>query len=179
MFHPIGTFEASPLPQWPDVAYRNDPEKKRLFGIELVKGLKPLDAALQVFPNAGQALWVSQFWLNDPLVVEICQQVVKPLSKLLDKDGLAARVLEFADEKDFTNRFYINEDKVRLSSFELYAKIMGFIGKENSTVNNFNNNVMKIELVAPEEEQKQHTITIDNEHKDNIIPLNVQLVQAS
>lgn len=179
-------FDVTPLvvTPWPmsNVAYRNDPEKKKLFGIELAKGLKPFEAGLKVFgEDTGAALWVSQNWTNDPIVLEAqSEQVVKLPSKLLDKDQLAIKVLQFADERDQSGRFYINEDRVRLASFELYAKIQGFIGKTEVTNNNsFTNNVMKIELVAPDEKEQPQIKTIEHDESDIVDLPTVQLVEAS
>ena len=74
--------------------------------------------------------------------------------RLLDKEGLAAKLLECADEKIVkTGQVqYANDAKDRLGFFRLYAEVMGFVGKASidATANNFTNNEMKVVLVKPE-----------------------------
>lgn len=177
---PDAYFVVMPLVMpWPTVSPRNDPEKKKLFGIALAHGLKPFEAGLKVFgSDTGSALWASQEWIADPDVVQArSEQAVKQPSKLLDKDQLAVRVLDFADERDLSGQFHINEGKDRLAAFKLYAEIMQFIGKTDTvTNNNFTNNVMKIELVAPEEKQQEQIQTIEHEDAEILDLPSVQLV---
>jgi hypothetical protein len=76
--------------------------------------------------------------------------------KLLDKEGLAAKLLEWADEKIIKSGqvHYANDAKDRLAFLRLYAEVMGFVGKASidATANNFTNNEMKVVLVKPETE---------------------------
>lgn len=186
MWQPPQTcFEIKPIEQWgstiaaPNNSPNTDPEKKRLFALELAKGLKPFDAALNIYPdNTGLALWVSQNWLNDPEVIQTKEQSNQTEIKLLDKEQLAAKVLKFSEEKDPSNKFYLAEDKVRLAALKLYAEICGYVGKVDIDLStkNFTNNEMKIVLVSPEKEEK--AVVIDNELEivDNVLPLPIKLV---
>lgn len=182
MWQPPQTcFEVKPaVEQW--AAAPNDTassSQKKLFALELAKGLKPFEAALNVYPNdTGLALWVSQNWLNDPEVVQTKQTQLDQIEiKLLDKDALAAKVLRFSEEKDTTGRFYLAEDKNRLAALRLYAEICGYIGKVDidlSTKNFNTNNEMKIVLVSPPvvvEDHSVKTIEHDDTVIDNVTPL--------
>ena len=132
-------------------AYRTDFVKKTEFGQLLKSGLEPFAAATRLFgTDVNAALWVSQNWINDPVVAQSPDIEEKSL-KLLDKEALAAKVLAFADEKDITGRFYVNESPERLKALELYAKIAGHIVKENTVIPITNDNrTMNIRLVAPD-----------------------------
>ncbi len=162
---PTGTFSAAIEP-----AYRNDFAKKLEFGKLLKSGLKPFEAAIKLFENTSDALWVSQNWLNDPVVAQSPELEEKTL-KLLDKEALAAKVLAFADEKDITGRFYVNESPERLKALELYAKIAGHIVKENIVVPITNDNrTMNIRLVSPEKKVEEAEVT-EAFVENNIVPL--------
>ncbi len=190
---PTGSFTVEPpkpafIP-WPksaaqiEPAWRSDEELKRAFGIALAKHPKPFEAALTVFPNdANAALWASHHWLHDPLVVaarDTYAQNIELSSKTLDKDQLAARLLQFAEEKDVSGRFYICEAKDRLAAFKLYAEVQGFIGKIiDASTNNFTNNELKLVLIpAPEKETK--VIEVEQEEVSApVLPLNLKLVNS-
>jgi hypothetical protein len=167
-------------------AYRSDPGLKRLFGIALAKHKKPFDAALEVFPdNTNHALWASWNWLTDPLVVasrDAYAQNIELSEKLLDKDGLAARLLTFAEEKDPTGRFYICEAKDRLAALKLFAEVQGYIGKVNidASTNTFTSNELKITLVKPQKAEEKVATVIENEPElETKLPINLKLVAAS
>ena len=164
---PTGTFEAAKAIE---PAYRTDFAKKEAFGKLLATGLKPFEAAIKLFENTSEALWVSTNWPNDDLVKAIAEKPVKSL-KLLDKEALADKVLAFADEKDITGRFYVNESAERLKALELYAKIAGHIVKENVVVPITNDNrTMNIRLVAPEKKLEEAKV-IDVAPVENVVPL--------
>lgn len=173
---PETSFEIDPWPQVP--AWRNDEFKKQLFGQELIKGTQPFAAALSLFPNdTNAALWVSQNWIKDELVLKIVNNEEKDL-KILDKEQLANKVLQFADEKDPSGRFHVHEGKDRLAALRLYAEISGHIGKNEVNNNTFNNtsNTMNIRLVAPEKKQDEGKIIEHEPRKADVIPLKVKLV---
>ena len=128
---PIGEFSVQKPTEWPsvDTLYRTDPEKKRLYGLALATGAKPFEAALKVFDDTNKALWVSQNWANDPIVLEA--KAIEPVNneKLLDKEQLASKFLLIFNEKDPSGRFYANEAKDRIAALKVYAEICGYIGK--------------------------------------------------
>jgi hypothetical protein len=173
---PTNTFEVKALSP---TDYKSDPNKKLLFGEHLANGLKPFDAALEVFgEDTAAALWASQNWVNDLAVIEIAKKPGKNL-KLLDKEAVARKALDFFDEKDPSGRFYSNEGKDRLSALRLYSDICGYTGKTeiNPTINN-DNRTMNIRLVKPDKKEPEIIDAKPTIVKDaDIIPLNVKLVR--
>ena len=170
---PSGTFSVGIEP-----AYRTDFAKKQQFGQLLKSGLKPFEAAIKLFEDTSAALWVSENWPNDPVVAQTAAIEEKSL-KLLDKEALAAKVLAFADEKDISGRFYINESPERLKALELYAKIAGHIVKENVVVPITNDNrTMNIRLVSPEKKVLENNVVEAQviEPPANVVPMRVKLV---
>lgn len=144
----------APIPL-PD--YADDVDLKKLFGVELGKGLKPFEAALKISDeNQSKALWISSNWLNDPIVIgskDAYTLTVKEVSKPLGKEQLLAKILEFSDERDQQGRPLIDA-KERLSALNLYAEIQGFKGKNadqssGDVTNNTFNKITKVVLVSP------------------------------
>lgn len=174
---PTGTFEIERSVGISVPAYRTDFAKKQEFAKLLHSGLKPFEAAIKLFTDTSDALWVSINWPNDPVVVQTAATEEKSL-KLLDKEALAAKVLAFADEKDISDRFYVNESPERLKALELYAKIAGHIVKENVVVPITNDNrTMNIRLVSPEKKVDDKVIEASViEPVKNVVPLRVKLV---
>lgn len=189
-------FEVKPLSSWgsswsvPDLPtqdWQEDKELKKLFGIELAKGLKPFEAALNIFEkNANKALWAANYWINDPVVIasrDLYKESVETTNSLLDKDALAVKLLEFADERA-PQGFYVNDAKDRLAALKLYAEVRGFIGKIdiNNSTNNVINNKLELVLIPPPNKDEKIKPVIDNEPvqeiKNNSIPLNLKLVRA-
>lgn len=189
---PTGTFEIERRPPWAgaepikppiikpatelskpsnEPAYRSDFELKQRFGALLAKGLKPFEAAIQIFDkDTSAALWVSTNWINDPVVQSV--EIPPENLKLLDKEALAAKVLAFAEEKDISKRFYINESPERLKALELYAKICGFVGQTTISVPiNNDNRTMNIKLVSPEKKIDNSTIIEAEIKSAEIVPL--------
>jgi hypothetical protein len=82
--------------------------------------------------------------------------------QLLDKEGLATKLLKCADEKRLRGDevHYANEAKDRLGFLRLYAEVMGFIGKTAvyATPSNTAYNEMKIVLVKPESKHDSKAI---------------------
>jgi len=103
-------------------------------------------------------------------------------STLLDKDGLAAKLLACAEEKIIRNgqAYYTNEAKDRLGFLKLYAEVMGFAGKaliDASTT--FTNNEMKVVLVRSDTKEEIKTIkAVANEIEEpvNVTPLRIKAV---
>lgn len=167
------TFEVLPPSNW-----QNDEASKRLFGIELNHHKTPFEAACAVFKDdTSKALWASQNWLFDPIVIEAksAYNLAQP-AKLLDREALSHRLLTFAEEKDPTGRFYISEGKDRLKAYEIYAKINGFIDKPTDNLPSIINE-MKLIFVKPANENQK---TIEHEEQSvSSLPVNLKLVSAS
>lgn len=147
----------SPNPSW-----ANDENKKKLFGIELTKHETAFQAACAMFEDTTQALWASHYWITDPIVLASKDLYNEAINlKLLDKDGLAIKLLKFADEKG-PNGYPTVDAKDRLAALRLFAEIQGFIGKVEATPSNtYNDNrVMKILLVKP---NNQNNKIVDTE----------------
>lgn len=156
---------------------------KKQFALELTKKANPFEAACAIFKDTKDALWVSQNWINDDIVLAAKDAYNAPKSeKLLDKNDLSRKLLAFSEEKDPTGRFHIHDGKDRLSALKLYAEVQGFIGKVevDASTKNFTNNTMKIVLVGT----KKDAPTIENTSSDNddvpktILPTNIKLVSA-
>lgn len=141
------------IPEWAD-----DEEKKKLFGIELAKGHNsPFQAACAVFEDSGHALWASINWINDAVALAARDLYLKTVladATLLDKDQLAARILQFADSVT-PNGYPALEPEIRLKSFELYAKIRGYLKDGNNNSSNFTFNEMKVVVVSSEKPQQE------------------------
>lgn len=173
-----------PAPVLPTEDWQTDKALKLLFGIELAKGLKPFNAGLAVFgDNANKALWASHYWVNDPITIasrDTYKETVESKAKLLDKEALSVKLLEFADEKDATQRFYVNDGKDRLTALKLYAEVQGFIGKiELNSNTTINNNKLELILVkAPEKKIQEKIIETSNQELEilNPSPINLKLV---
>lgn len=167
-------------PEAPKPSWANDENQKKLFGIELAKHSTAFEAACAMFEDTSHALWASHNWKSDPIVIasrDIYNETAN--LNLLDKNGLASKLLKFADEKA-PNGFPTVDAKDRLAAFRLYAELQGFIGKNeiipgNNTFND--NRVMKILLVKPE---NQKTIEHQTEEiQDEIQPIKgIKLVSA-
>lgn len=157
----------------------NADEKKKAFGLELAKH-PPFQAACAVFgEDTNTALWVSQNWINDPIVLAVKDKYLEAADTsqtLLDKSQLARRLLNMADEKDATKRFYLLDGKDRLKALELYSKVMGYTDtKPDPTLTqNFVHNNMTIKLVEPE---KKATKIIDNEPNEQIENINTSPIK--
>lgn len=159
--------------------WKNDETLKRQFGIELTKTEKPFEAACVVFKNNTQAaLWISQYWINDPIVLASKETSAPQNKKLLDKEELAAKLLTMADEKTADGRFFLHELKDRRETLKLYSEVMGFTGKidVDASTNNFTNNVMKIVFVKPKQQEiKEEKIIEHQEQETAVIPLPMKL----
>lgn len=191
---PIDSFEAKPVDAWGGSwpiampaklePWQLDYDLKQLFGIELAKGLQPFKAGLSIFPDdANKALWVSHYWKGDAVVIaarDIYVDTIETKQKLLDKDGLAVKLLEFADERH-PSGFYINDAKDRLAALALYAKVQGLDKTDiNNTVNNFIDNKLELVLVkSPKKEIIEATIIENTEKIVNTLPANIKLVGNS
>lgn len=157
-----------PLPD-----YANDENLKKSFGLELGKGSKPFQAALAISDgNAAKALWISNNWITDPLVIatrDVYIESVKSVAKPLDKEQLLARLLEFSDEETI-------EAKERLQALNLYAEIAGFKGKaaetaaNNNITNNTFNKITKVVLVSPKQNQSDNNINTQSKMQNVEIP---------
>lgn len=160
----------------------NAEEKKHLFGLALAK-FPPFKAACEVFgEDTNTAVWVSQYWLNDPIVVAAKDKYLEAAQisqTLLDKEQLARKFLIMAEEKNANNTFYLLDGKDRLKALELYAQIMGYKDNKSEIPVNFIHNSMTIKLVEPKKEQKTKVIDNHNEEIPNhnsSTPLKLKLV---
>lgn len=162
----------------------NADEVKKLFGIALGQGKDPFSAALDATNNnTNIALYVSQRWLLDPIVVasrDLYSKTVHNSDELLDADQLASKLLEMAEERNASNSFYMLEGRDRLKCLELYAKIRGYDKSAAPSISNTVNN-MVVKFVAPE--KKDNSQQIDNQQLSNELnnksPLKLKLVSSS
>ena len=154
-------------------AYFADTEaNKKLYGIELAKGLTPYEASKVIFPDGqGVCVWVAQNWIVDPVVIAAKDEYLHAIgvkSKNLDKDQYLAKIMEFYDatyEIGNVKRF-VNEGKDRLAALKLYGEAKGFVNKnvieiDNSTTNN-TNNFVGIKLVKAEPKTAIDATPIDD-----------------
>lgn len=165
----------------------NEMEKKKLFGTALGQGKNPFEAALSACgDNTNQALYISQRWLNDPVVVaskDLYLKTVYNADELLDADQLAAKLLEMAEERNANNTFYMLEGKDRLAALKLYAEVKGIIGKTavDQSTKNFTYNSMKVTFVSPDKKDDKIIDQSPNEEKllnTKLPPLKLKLVSA-
>jgi len=167
---------------WNDAeSWKHDEALKRAFGAELLRHQKPFQAALALIADTGQALWASVHWLADPVVLASKEAAhnANAGANLLDKEALAAKLLEFANEKDPSQRFYVVEAKDRLAAYKLYAEIQGFIGNKidiNASTNTINN-LMQIKFVKPEPQEEKTEASSDDQTEAKL-PINLKLVSA-
>lgn len=137
--------------------------------------------------------WGTTFKLPDDSVrqqrqAQLAEQQIKieadkaAETAVLDKEGLAAKLLQCAEEKIIRNgqAYYTNEAKDRLGFLKLYAEVMGFVGKASIDASTtFTNNEMKVVLVRPEQKEETKTIkAVANEIEEpiNITPLRIKAV---
>lgn len=182
---PVFIVEALNKPCAPKIP--NEESNKKLFGIEWAKlPDDPFGAACHVFEETKIALWVSQNWINDPAVVAIkdlygeTADLNKPI---LDKEQLAAKVLQLTEEKSADGLRYLVDAKDRISALELYAKIAGYVGKveiDASTKTFLTDNSMTVKFVkvdANDEIKEIEPQQIKIIEHDNS-PLKLKLVKA-
>lgn len=181
-----------PVTSYPKPSYADNEELKKLFGVELAKDHpNNLAAAIVVFgEDTNAALWASVNWLTDPIVLgarDAYRKTAEANASLLDKDGLAVKLLKFADEKDQHGR-YVCDAKDRVAALKLYSEVMGFTGRIdiNASTNNFTHNEMKIKFVTSK--VKEHVKIIESEDticggetEDNInpLPINLKLISGT
>ncbi|HVY53533.1 MAG TPA: hypothetical protein VHA13_03345 [Gammaproteobacteria bacterium] len=163
----------------PEPTIENADEKKHLFGLELAKH-PPFKAACEVFgDDTNTAVWVSQHWLNDPIVVATRDKYLEAANvsqSLLDKEQLARKFLKMAEEKNASNTFYILDGKDRLKALELYAQIMGYKDSKSDIPVNFIHNSMTIKLVEANKEKPAKIINNSpNEEITNSNPTGLKL----
>lgn len=167
----------------PKPTIQNEDEKKHLFGLELAKH-SPFQAACEVFgDDTNTALWVSQNWINDPIVLAVKDKYLEAADTsqtLLDKSQLGRKLLAMADEKNQSNTFYILDGKDRLKALELYAQVMGYKdNKAADSVQNFIHNTMTVKLVEPEKKEVATKIiehNEDNSNQNSTSPIKLKLV---
>lgn len=175
------TFTASP--SWGSTPAPVKPEfddsdaNKRLYGIELAKGLSAYEAAQIVFPvTNGTCVWVSQKWPADPVVNAAKDQYLQAIelkAKDLDKEAYLAILIDYYRET-YTmpsgQQVYVNEGKDRLKALELYGKAKNYINDKNIEINNTNNvdnsnNFVSIKLVKAEVKQPEIINTPNTQSK--------------
>lgn len=177
-------FVADPLPvsnsAW-SITIPNEEEKKKLFGIELAKDHpNPFEAALLVFPDdTATSLWVSQNWLNDPVVIgskDLYAATIGAKSKILDKDQLKVKLLSISEEK--VHGRYLATPQERLKALELYAKISGYIDQAKIELNNNTliDNKMQIVLVKPQQKEELKEIDVTPNLDTLPPPVSIKLV---
>lgn len=183
-------FEAKPLAKgWTSIdtkpSFDDSEDNKKLFGVELAKNSNLFEAANSIFPQVNIALWVSRNWILDPIVIASKDLYLKTLNSdtpLLDKNQLAAKVLELAEEiiqlSDGSER-YVCDAKDRVAALRLYSEIAGYTGKVNidASTSNFTHNEMLVKLVNVGQKENLKTIhtTIDNDDDKTVEPLPLKL----
>lgn len=161
----------------------NEEEKKKKFGTLLGSGKQSFEAALEVCgQETNIALWISQRWLNDPIVLgskDLYLKTVYNSNELLDQDELAAKLLEMAEERNASNTFYMLEGRDRLKCLELYAKVRGYdkTPVAGSVHNTFNKMVVKFVEPEKKEEVIEHQSLNEEQLLNNKLPtLKLKLV---
>lgn len=146
------------LPKPAKPVFEESDVNKKLYGVELAKGLTAYEAAKAVFPEGqGVCVWVAQNWIAEPVVIAAKDEYLQAIdakSKNLDKEQFLAKVMDFYDatyEIGGTKR-YVNEGKDRLAALKLYAEAKGFVNKNTIEIDNIKttNNFVGIKLVKPE-----------------------------
>lgn len=146
------------LPKPAKPVFEESDVNKKLYGVELAKGLTAYEAAKAVFPEGqGVCVWVAQNWIAEPVVIAAKDEYLQAIdakSKNLDKEQFLAKVMDFYDatyEIGGTKR-YVNEGKDRLAALKLYAEAKGFVNKNTIEIDNSKttNNFVGIKLVKPE-----------------------------
>lgn len=182
-------FIADPLPQeqsgWqtaPAMKIENEEEKKKLFGIELAKNhSNPFEAGCAAFENnTTLALWASNNWLNDPIVIaskDLYANTVGVQDKLLDKDQTALKLLNIAEEK--LNGRYLAEAKDRLKALELYSKLRGYMAETTIDSSKTLINEIKIVLVKPQQQEERKTIDVVPTPISDVSPVSIKLVKSA
>jgi len=157
-------------------AYQSDENLKKLYGVELAKTSNAFEAACKIFneEDTRKALWISFNWLSDPIVIasrDIYLKTVSLSTPLLDREQLAAKVLELADEKILKNGVWYStiEPKDRVAALKLYSDIAGYTGKveiDNSSVTN--NTIKELTIKLVKAEDRKPPVTIDNAPNKNV-----------
>ncbi len=171
-----------PMGGWavPAPAIEDEEGKKKLFAEFLANGLKPFEAACSICgQDTSLALWIAQNWLNDPIVKQL-RETVDTGQSLLDKNQLALKFLNMAEEKNASNTFYLLDGKDRLKALELFAKVKGYLDTKDTSTQIFTHNHMTIKLVEPEKKMVSSPTTIDNEPpiQNSNSPIKLKLVSA-
>jgi len=154
---------------------------KKAFGRALVSS-QPFQAACKVIPESpSKASWIVNNWMNDPIVTEARETLkAAELNKpILDKEQLAAKVLQFAEEKNAEGTKYLVEAKDRIAALKLYSEIAGYTGKIDidASTKNFTHNEMVIKLVKPDvKKEAREAKPIDETVIENPLPLKIKLV---
>lgn len=147
-------------------AIANEEEVKKAFGLALGQGKQAFEAALQACgDNTSVALYISQRWLNDPIVAASKDLYLKAVyngEDLLDADQLAAKLLTMSAERDRGNNFYILEGKDRLAALKLYAEVRGYTGKAAIDMSTKNITFKQINVRLIEPIKKEDTSVLDN-----------------
>ena len=188
MFKLPDAFEVSPIAPksaWniPEPVIENADEKKRLFGIGLAKESAFKSACAVFGADTNTAIWVSQNWVNDPIVAASKDKYLEAADTsqaLLDKEQFARMLLNMASEKNASQTVHVLDGKDRLKALELYAKVTGLIDTKADPLltQNFVHNSMTIKLVEPQVKEKSIT-AIDNnevENQNTNSPLKLKLV---
>ena len=127
-------------------------------------------------------MWASRYWACDPIVIASKDAYSEAINlKLLDREQLARKLLDFANEKA-PNGFPTVDAKDRLAAYKLYAEVQGFIGKvelNNSTNNYYDNRTMAIRLVKPNNDNKLIEASAEELQSAEVKPIaGIKLVSA-
>lgn len=154
-------------PSIPSPEIKDEAEVKKAFGMALGQGKQAFEAALSACgDNTNVALFISQRWLTDPIVIaskDLYLKTVYNSNALLDQDELAAKLLEMVEQRDRTNNFYMLEGKDRLAALKLYAEVRGYTGKNSIDMSTKNITFKQINVRLIEPIKKETAIVLDNQ----------------
>jgi hypothetical protein len=159
----------------------SEDEAKKMFGIELAKDHKnAFEAACTAFgpSHTRFALWASQNWINDPVVIasrDLYYKTLELAKPQLDKHQLLAKVLKLAEERNRDNTHYLAAVEDRIKAYKLYAEIAGYVGNKVEINNNNNNitqnNEMKIVFIKPQSSEQIEEIKTINSTANAELPI--------
>lgn len=185
-------------PNWGDIPkaakpiFEESDANKKLYGVELAKGLSPYEAARAIFPEGqGVCVWVAQNWITEPVVIAAKDEYLQAIEfkkSDLDKDSYLATILGYYHETYLTpsgKKVYVNEGKDRLAALALYGKAKGYVEAKTEINNNINNNLnneIKIVFVKPDDKATKTIDVVPNtksEIENSLVsPLDIKLVKS-
>lgn len=146
-----------------------EPALKKLFAAAWLRMPEnPFAAAREIDPeNPGKQYYISQNWINDPIVIAEKEKLVAhygPVARVPSKEDLALEVYK-RECKD---------DAQRLQYLKFFAQLMGYTDDPENAGRSININnmvgvrIMPVPVAASDEEwekrAKEHAITLQSRH---------------